>query len=65
MAGVFAVLSWAGRRSSAHGFGCTRSRAMRARAFYEARGFVAIAFPDGAGNEEQELDVLYHWTSGA
>ena len=37
----------------------------RARAFYETRGFVAIAFSDGAGNEEQEPDVLYRWTSGA
>ena len=40
-------------------------RHRRARAFYEARGFVAIASSDGAGNEEQEPDVLYRWTSGA
>jgi ribosomal protein S18 acetylase RimI-like enzyme len=40
-------------------------RNSRARAFYETRGFDAIAFSDGAGNEEQEPDVLYRWTSGA
>jgi GNAT superfamily N-acetyltransferase len=33
----------------------------RARAFYEARGFTAAAFSDGADNEEQEPDVLYEW----
>ena len=31
----------------------------RARAFYEARGFVVEMFTDGAGNEEKEPDVLY------
>jgi ribosomal protein S18 acetylase RimI-like enzyme len=36
-------------------------RNQRARAFYEARGFVAIAFSDGADNEENEPDVLYQW----
>jgi len=36
-------------------------RNQRARAFYEARGFVAVAFSDGAGNEENEPDVLYEW----
>ena len=41
------------------------ARNARARTFYEARGFVAIAFSNGAGNEEQEPDVLYQWTSGA
>ena len=34
---------------------------VRARAFYEARGFMAIRFSDGAGNEEQEPDVFYEW----
>ena len=33
----------------------------RARAFYEARGCVAVAFGDGSGNEEGEPDVLYAW----
>lgn len=33
----------------------------RARAFYEARGFTAIGFSEGAENEEQEPDVLYEW----
>ena len=33
-----------------------------AREFYEKRGFRAIAFGDGTGNEEGEPDVLYEWT---
>jgi ribosomal protein S18 acetylase RimI-like enzyme len=33
-----------------------------ARRFYEARGFVAIEFNDGARNEERAPDVLYQWT---
>src|SRR3954447_2640973 len=37
-------------------------RNTRARTFYEHRGFVAIAFGDGSGNEEGEPDVLYEWT---
>jgi GNAT superfamily N-acetyltransferase len=32
-----------------------------ARRFYEARGFSAIEFTDGARNEEREPDVLYKW----
>jgi GNAT superfamily N-acetyltransferase len=32
-----------------------------ARWFYERHGFRAIAFSDGAGNEEQCPDVLYEW----
>ena len=32
---------------------------LRARAFYEARGFVAVEFTDGAGNEERTPDVCY------
>ena len=35
---------------------------IRARRFYEARGFTAIAFTDGAENEERAPDVLYEWT---
>lgn len=31
----------------------------RARSFYERRGFRAIAFGDGSGNEEKCPDVLY------
>ena len=34
----------------------------RARRFYEARGFEAVEFTDGAGNEEQAPDVRYRWT---
>jgi GNAT superfamily N-acetyltransferase len=37
-------------------------RNMRARAFYERRGFVAVEFGDGSGNEEGEPDVRYEWT---
>jgi GNAT superfamily N-acetyltransferase len=33
----------------------------RARRFYEARGFRAIRFTDGAGNEERTPDVRYRW----
>jgi GNAT superfamily N-acetyltransferase len=33
----------------------------RARRFYEARGFRAIRFTDGAGNEENTPDVRYRW----
>lgn len=32
-----------------------------ARAFYEHRGFRAVAFTDGTGNEEQEPDARYAW----
>ena len=37
----------------------------RARAFYEAQGFTAESFTDGAGNEEQEPDILYAWAGAA
>ena len=37
-------------------------RNARARGFYERRGFVAIEFGDGSGNEDGEPDVLYQWT---
>jgi ribosomal protein S18 acetylase RimI-like enzyme len=33
----------------------------RARRFYERRGFKAIAFGDGSGNEERCPDILYEW----
>jgi len=33
----------------------------RARRFYEARGFRAIRFTDGADNEERVPDVRYRW----
>jgi GNAT superfamily N-acetyltransferase len=32
-----------------------------ARYFYEHRGFNAIAFGDGSGNEEKCPDILYEW----
>jgi len=34
---------------------------IRARRFYEARGFQAICFTDGADNEEKSPDVRYRW----
>jgi GNAT superfamily N-acetyltransferase len=40
-------------------------RNRRARAFYEARGFKAVAFSDGAANQEQEPDVRYAWPGRA
>jgi pimeloyl-ACP methyl ester carboxylesterase/GNAT superfamily N-acetyltransferase len=33
----------------------------RARAFYEAHGFTAIAWGDGSGNEERQPDIRYAW----
>ncbi|MDP9356313.1 MAG: GNAT family N-acetyltransferase [Chloroflexota bacterium] len=39
----------------------TFQRNTRARAFYEQRGFTAIEFGDGSGNEEGKPDVLYRW----
>jgi GNAT superfamily N-acetyltransferase len=37
----------------------------RARRFYEARGFRAIRFTDGAANEERTPDVRYRWERAA
>jgi len=37
----------------------------RARRFYEARGFRAIRFTDGARNEEKTPDVRYRWERAA
>jgi GNAT superfamily N-acetyltransferase len=39
----------------------TFQRNERARAFYEAHGFVPVRFTDGSDNEEREPDVLYEW----
>jgi ribosomal protein S18 acetylase RimI-like enzyme len=39
----------------------TFQRNVRARRFYEARGFVASEFTNGSRNEENEPDVLYRW----
>jgi putative acetyltransferase len=36
----------------------------RARRFYEARGFFAIRFTDGEGNEEKMPDIRYRWEAG-
>ena len=33
----------------------------RARRFYQRRGFKAIVFGDGSGNEEGCPDILYEW----
>lgn len=37
----------------------------RARRFYEARGFRAVEFTDGEGNEERMPDVRYLWSPSA
>jgi hypothetical protein len=37
----------------------------RARRLYESRGFRAIAFGNGSGNEEKCPDILYEWRFGA
>jgi len=34
---------------------------LRARAFYEQQGFVAVEFTDGARNEAKAPDILYRW----
>lgn len=39
----------------------TFQRNARARAFYEARGFIVVDTNDGSRNEEREPDVLYEW----
>jgi GNAT superfamily N-acetyltransferase len=40
----------------------TFQRNVRARRFYEARGFALVQETDGARNEEREPDALYLWT---
>lgn len=40
----------------------TFQRNMRARRFYQGRGFVLLRETDGARNEEKEPDALYLWT---
>jgi GNAT superfamily N-acetyltransferase len=37
----------------------------RARRFYDARGFRATRFTDGANNEERTPDVLFRWERAA
>ena len=39
----------------------TFQRNLGARRFYENRGFKAVEFTDGSGNEEAEPDVRYEW----
>ena len=36
-------------------------RNVRARGFYERRGFIEMRSTDGGDNEEREPDVLYRW----
>ena len=40
----------------------TFQRNLRARRFYEARGFALVEETDGARNEEKEPDARYIWT---
>jgi GNAT superfamily N-acetyltransferase len=42
----------------------TFQRNVKARGFYEARGFALVQQTDGARNEEKEPDALYLWTRG-
>ncbi|UGY14835.1 GNAT family N-acetyltransferase [Bradyrhizobium septentrionale] len=42
----------------------TFQRNVRARRFYEARGFAVVEETDGNRNEEKEPDVRYLWTRG-
>lgn len=39
----------------------TFQKNLRARKFYEDRGWVAVELTDGQGNEEKEPDVRYIW----
>lgn len=39
----------------------TFQRNLGARRFYENRGFRAVEFTDGSGNEEAEPDVRFEW----
>ena len=48
------------RRPSGLDLYCFQANA-RARRFYEHHGFEAIAFGDGAGNEERQPDIRYAW----
>ena len=43
----------------------TFQRNARARKFYEDRGFVAVEFTEGEGNEEKTPDVCYRWLSSS
>jgi GNAT superfamily N-acetyltransferase len=40
----------------------TFQRNLRARRFYETKGFVLVEETDGARNAEREPDALYRWT---
>jgi GNAT superfamily N-acetyltransferase len=40
----------------------TFQRNLKARRFYETRGFALVEETDGAGNEEKEPDARYFWT---
>jgi putative acetyltransferase len=37
---------------------------VRARRFYEKRGFSLVRLTDGSGNDEREPDALYQWRRG-
>jgi GNAT superfamily N-acetyltransferase len=43
----------------------TFQRNLRARRFYEARGFTLTELTDGSRNDEKEPDALYLWERGA
>lgn len=55
------LLRIAKQRSDGHLRLYTFQRNERARAFYEARGFIVVDVNDGSRNEEGEPDVQYEW----
>lgn len=48
-----------------HGFSLWTHQASEARAFYEARGLLAVEFTDGATTMEKIPDVRYEWRPSA
>jgi GNAT superfamily N-acetyltransferase len=60
--GVGSELLWVAKRACDCLQLWTFSRNLRARRFYEARGFALVEETDGAGNEEKEPDARYLWT---
>ena len=59
-AGTFLIEAAKARGAMALELWCFRANS-RARRFYEAHGFRAIRFTDGANNEEGTPDVFYRW----
>jgi GNAT superfamily N-acetyltransferase len=60
--GIGTALLDVAQRASARLQLWTFQRNVRARQFYEARGFVLVEQTDGSSNEENEPDARYLWT---